>query len=216
MTGFQNMSFIEMARDAGADSFIYKESAAGDFLDCLERTLAGEHLFPDIREQMLSGQGPLQAVEKIAGGTLFIDETVRPGVAGHFDETHILEPGHDDDFLAGVFLFQALRQGNAAVLPFHTDIQEDDVGPDFLTGWFDEFRKRQGTDDFDVPLQKGRRCQKTLALRTTVPMSCSMTAYMAKFPRTGSPFSRLMRMPSSRQSTAVCIDRAVNCFWYCS
>ena len=55
-------------------------------------------------------------------------------------------------FWPGYFLFQALRQGNAAVLPFHTDIHEDDVGPDFLTGWFDEFRKRQGTDDFDVPL----------------------------------------------------------------
>lgn len=48
MTGFQDVSFIEMARDAGADSFIYKESAAHDFLDCLERTLSGEHLFPDV------------------------------------------------------------------------------------------------------------------------------------------------------------------------
>lgn len=44
-----------MARDAGADSFIYKESAARDFIDCLERTLAGEHLFPDVREKVTFG-----------------------------------------------------------------------------------------------------------------------------------------------------------------
>ncbi len=55
MTGFQDVSFIEMARDAGADSFIYKESAARDFIDCLERTLAGEHLFPDVREKVTFG-----------------------------------------------------------------------------------------------------------------------------------------------------------------
>lgn len=55
MTGFQNVSFIEMAREAGADSFIYKESVARDFIDCLERTLAGEHLFPDVREKVTFG-----------------------------------------------------------------------------------------------------------------------------------------------------------------
>lgn len=41
--------------DAGADSFIYKESAARDFIDCLERTLSGEHLFPDVREKVTFG-----------------------------------------------------------------------------------------------------------------------------------------------------------------
>lgn len=55
MTGFQDISFIEMARDAEADSFIYKESAARDFIDCLERTLAGEHLFPDVRGKVTFG-----------------------------------------------------------------------------------------------------------------------------------------------------------------
>ena len=54
--------------------------------------------------------------------------------------------------------------------------------------------------------QKGRRCQKMLALRTTVPTSCSMTAYMVKLTSTGSPFSQLMRIPSSRQSTAVWME----------
>lgn len=47
MTGFQDVSFLHMARKAGADSFIYKESTAEDFVSCLERTMQGEHIFPD-------------------------------------------------------------------------------------------------------------------------------------------------------------------------
>lgn len=110
------------------------------------------HFFPYIREQVLPGQGPLQAVDEITGGTLFVDEAVCPSVAGHFNKAYILEPGHDDNLLAGVFLFQAPRQSDAAVLPFHADIQEDGVGSEPVASRFDEFRKRQGTDDFNMPL----------------------------------------------------------------
>lgn len=55
LTKTPHFIIIEMAREAGADSFIYKESAARDFIDCLERTLAGEHLFPDVREKVTFG-----------------------------------------------------------------------------------------------------------------------------------------------------------------
>lgn len=55
MTGFQDISFLEMARSAGADSFIYKESTAWEFMDCLEKTMAGEHIFPDVRGQVTFG-----------------------------------------------------------------------------------------------------------------------------------------------------------------
>ena len=51
MTGFQDVHFLELAREAGADSFIYKESAADQFVDCILRTMAGEHLFPDVQER---------------------------------------------------------------------------------------------------------------------------------------------------------------------
>ena len=51
MTGFQDVHFVELAREAGADSFIYKESAADQFVDCIRRTMAGEHLFPDVQER---------------------------------------------------------------------------------------------------------------------------------------------------------------------
>ncbi len=49
MTGFQDISFLEMAQDAGADSFIYKESSAAVFIDCMKRTVAGERLYPDVK-----------------------------------------------------------------------------------------------------------------------------------------------------------------------
>lgn len=55
MTGFQDISFLEMARSAGADSFIYKESTAREFMDYLEKTMAGEHIFPDVRGQVTFG-----------------------------------------------------------------------------------------------------------------------------------------------------------------
>lgn len=55
MTGFPDVHFVEMAKEAGADSFIYKESSAEEFIDCLERTMAGEHIFPDVREKTTFG-----------------------------------------------------------------------------------------------------------------------------------------------------------------
>ena len=55
MTGFQDVHFVELAREAGADSFIYKESAADQFVDCILRTMAVEHLFPDVQERTTFG-----------------------------------------------------------------------------------------------------------------------------------------------------------------
>lgn len=55
MTGFQDVHFVELAREVGADSFIYKESAADQFVDCILRTMAGEHLFPDVQERTTFG-----------------------------------------------------------------------------------------------------------------------------------------------------------------
>lgn len=55
MTGFADVHFVEMAQKAGADSFIYKESSAADFVDCMERTLKGERLFPDVKKRTTFG-----------------------------------------------------------------------------------------------------------------------------------------------------------------
>ncbi len=55
MTGFPDVHFVEMAKEAGADSFIYKESSAKEFVDCLERTMSGEHIFPNVQEKTTFG-----------------------------------------------------------------------------------------------------------------------------------------------------------------
>lgn len=46
MTGFPEWNFIQKAREAGADSFIYKDGSADDFISCIRRTMEGEHVYP--------------------------------------------------------------------------------------------------------------------------------------------------------------------------
>lgn len=46
MTGFEEMSFLERAKAAHADSFIYKSSSMQEFKNCIFDTMAGKHCFP--------------------------------------------------------------------------------------------------------------------------------------------------------------------------
>ena len=46
MTGFPEWTFVEKARAAGADSFIYKDSSAEEFISCIRDTMAGKHVYP--------------------------------------------------------------------------------------------------------------------------------------------------------------------------
>lgn len=64
MTGFQEVSFLKLAKEAGADSFIYKESAAKDFISCLERTMKGEHIFPDVEAKVTFGQANITLTKR--------------------------------------------------------------------------------------------------------------------------------------------------------
>ena len=47
MTSMPEHSFIQRAKDAGADSFWYKEYGNVDLLDLLDRTVQGESVWPD-------------------------------------------------------------------------------------------------------------------------------------------------------------------------
>ena len=40
-------TFIEKAKDAKADSFWYKDAMSGDLLSVMDKTMAGESIFPD-------------------------------------------------------------------------------------------------------------------------------------------------------------------------
>lgn len=47
VTSMAEHSFIEKAKQVGADSFWYKDASQGELLSVMERTMAGEHIFPN-------------------------------------------------------------------------------------------------------------------------------------------------------------------------
>ena len=47
VTSMAEHTFIEKAKAAKADSFWYKDASSGELLTVIDRTMAGEHIFPD-------------------------------------------------------------------------------------------------------------------------------------------------------------------------
>lgn len=47
VTSMAEHTFIEKAKVANADSFWYKDASRAELLDVMNRTMAGEHIFPD-------------------------------------------------------------------------------------------------------------------------------------------------------------------------
>ena len=64
MTGMQEIAFLDWARAAGADSFIYKESSGEAFADCIRATMAGAQIYPDARGTSSFGDTGAQLTER--------------------------------------------------------------------------------------------------------------------------------------------------------
>ena len=47
VTSMAEHTFIEKAKEASADSFWYKDASHNELIDVMERTMKGEHIFPD-------------------------------------------------------------------------------------------------------------------------------------------------------------------------
>lgn len=47
MTAFTDMTFERRAREAGADSFIYKDIGTDELLEIIRRTMVGDSIYPD-------------------------------------------------------------------------------------------------------------------------------------------------------------------------
>lgn len=47
VTSMAEHTFIEKAKNARADSFWYKDASSVELLDVMDRTMSGEHIFPD-------------------------------------------------------------------------------------------------------------------------------------------------------------------------
>lgn len=64
ITGQPECSFIDRARSAGVDSFWYKSESADSILDIMERTLAGESVYPDATPTLKLGYITSDALTK--------------------------------------------------------------------------------------------------------------------------------------------------------
>ena len=64
MTGMQEIAFLDWARAAGADSFIYKESSGEAFADCIRATMTGAQIYPDARGTSSFGDTGAQLTER--------------------------------------------------------------------------------------------------------------------------------------------------------
>lgn len=64
VTSMPEASWLEKAREAGIDSFWYKESSKETILSVMERTMAGESIYPDATPEVRLG---------LASGTEFTD-----------------------------------------------------------------------------------------------------------------------------------------------
>ena len=79
VTSMPDAAFIERARQIGVDSFWYKEVQDAPMLDVMDRTMAGEHIYPDSAPVMKLG---------MAMSTEFTDrelDTLRKLVSGLSD-----------------------------------------------------------------------------------------------------------------------------------
>ena len=55
-TSMPEFSYLERAKEIGVDSFWYKQVVEKDFFDLMDRTMAGEHIFPDATPELTLGK----------------------------------------------------------------------------------------------------------------------------------------------------------------
>lgn len=63
MTGIPEITFIEQARDAKADSFVYKNVGTSDLLSIVRSTMEGYSTYPAQKQSVFSGTAALTDIE---------------------------------------------------------------------------------------------------------------------------------------------------------
>lgn len=63
MTGMPEITFVDQAREAGVDSFVYKNVGIDELFGVMRSTLAGYCTFPKPPESIFSGTATLDDVE---------------------------------------------------------------------------------------------------------------------------------------------------------
>ncbi len=55
-TSMPEFSYLQRAKEIGVDSFWYKQVVEDEFFDLMDRTMAGEHIFPDSTPELTLGK----------------------------------------------------------------------------------------------------------------------------------------------------------------
>lgn len=97
VTSAPDYRFIDKARAAGADSFWYKEVGTDELLDIMDRTMAGEHIYPDTTPRIKVGladsteftQKELEVLSYLVQGKSLTEIAELMGVDYTTTKTHI-------------------------------------------------------------------------------------------------------------------------------
>ena len=97
VTSMIEESFLERSAAAGVDSFWYKDLSEGSLLDVIDRTMAGEHLFPSCTPPVRLGQASsadltpmeIRVLRLVCDGLEYEDIAQELGIAPRTVKYHI-------------------------------------------------------------------------------------------------------------------------------
>ena len=97
VTSMPEQSFMEKAREYGVDSFWYKETGENEILDVMNRTMAGENVYPDSAPNVMLGNinsseltdRELEVLRIITTGASNTAVAEELGISEHTVKTHV-------------------------------------------------------------------------------------------------------------------------------
>ena len=97
VTSMPEHSWMKRAREIGVDSFWYKETDERSILDVIDRTMAGEHVYPDHAPEVKLGQASsqeftereLEVLRIITTGATNAVVAEKLGISEHTVKTHV-------------------------------------------------------------------------------------------------------------------------------
>lgn len=97
VTSMVEVSYLERAKSAGVDSFWYKDISPEALIDVIDRTMAGEHLFPDTTPKVKLGLAQstdltvkeLQVLRLVCDGLEYSEIAHELGIAERTVKYHI-------------------------------------------------------------------------------------------------------------------------------
>jgi DNA-binding NarL/FixJ family response regulator len=124
VTSAPEVTFIKKARAAGAESFWYKEAGSAELLDVMDRTVAGESVYPDSTPRVTVGLAEstdftpteLRVLGYIVQGLSIGEIAERMGVDYETTRTHIKNL-KDKTGAGSITALAALAAGSRLVLP---------------------------------------------------------------------------------------------------